>query len=175
MSWIGISRLQRSTLGVGRVIAASGPRTNATGIGKRQVVRTRHSNPSGAWVFAYFLSLQLTKILEHKHCLQPGCDFDGLDQHALNQHLKQDHFQCEGCKLILPSHNKLNLHYETCSFALRCPQCGEEHAGKARLALHLEHCYLCDECGFQTHHEAAYEMVRVHCQCLSSGFMTFGG
>ena len=93
------------------------------------------------------------------HCLQPGCSFDGPDQATLSQHLKRDHFQCEGCKRILPSHTKLNQHYESCSFAVPCPQCGEHYAGKAQLVLHLKHCYFCQECGFHTHHEGNYQIV----------------
>ena len=95
----------------------------------------------------------------HKHCLQPGCAFDGPDQAALAYHLKRDHFQCEGCKRILPSQTKLNQHYDSCSFAVACPQCGEHCAGKTQLALHLEHCYFCEECGFHTHHEGNYHIV----------------
>ncbi|KAF1832995.1 hypothetical protein BDW02DRAFT_501704 [Decorospora gaudefroyi] len=98
------------------------------------------------------------KTNKHKHCLQPGCDFDGPDQAALTQHLKRDHFQCEGCKRILPSQTQLNRHYEGCSFAQACPQCGEQYAGKLQLASHLTHCYFCSECGFSTHHEGNYHI-----------------
>jgi predicted RNA-binding Zn-ribbon protein involved in translation (DUF1610 family) len=101
----------------------------------------------------------LTRAQEHKHCLQPGCGFDGPDQAALTQHLKHDHFQCEGCKRILPSQTQLNKHYENCSFAVACPQCGEPCAGKGQLALHLQSCYLCEECGFLTHHEGNFDIV----------------
>ncbi|CAN9104732.1 unnamed protein product [Alternaria alternata] len=87
-----------------------------------------------------------------------SCDFDGPDQAALIQHLKRDHFQCEGCRRVLPSLTKLNQHYESCSFALACPQCGEHHAGKAQLALHLERCFLCNDCGYHTHHEGNYHI-----------------
>ncbi|KAF2129211.1 hypothetical protein P153DRAFT_291076 [Dothidotthia symphoricarpi CBS 119687] len=98
------------------------------------------------------------KTSKHKHCLQPGCDFDGPDQMALQQHLKRDHFQCEGCKRILPSATKLNLHYESCEFTIACHQCGEPFAGQVKLAAHLEHCYLCEECGYQTHHQGNYHI-----------------
>ncbi|KAE8846719.1 hypothetical protein HRS9122_03626 [Pyrenophora teres f. teres] len=94
----------------------------------------------------------------HKHCLQPGCVFDAQDQATLTHHLKRDHFQCEGCKRVLPSQTKLNQHYESCSFAVSCPQCGEHCAGKAQLAFHLEHCYYCEECGFHTHHEGNFHI-----------------
>ncbi|KAI8942810.1 hypothetical protein NX059_000853 [Plenodomus lindquistii] len=94
----------------------------------------------------------------HKHCLQPGCDFDCGDQATLLQHHMDDHFQCLGCKRILPSMTKLNLHYESCSSALGCPQCGEICAGKVDLAKHLTQCFLCDDCGFQTHHEGNYKI-----------------
>ncbi|RAR14056.1 hypothetical protein DDE83_002625 [Stemphylium lycopersici] len=94
----------------------------------------------------------------HRHCLQPGCEFDGPDKAALAEHLKRDHFQCQGCKRIFQSMTKLNQHYEGCSFALLCPQCGEHCAGEAQLELHLEHCHVCGECGFQTHHEGNYHI-----------------
>lgn len=96
---------------------------------------------------------------EHKHCLEAGCDFDGLDVAALSEHHRRDHPQCVGCKRILPSTTKLNLHYETCAFALSCPQCGTACAGKAQLSLHLVTCFLCEECGFQTHHEGNFRIV----------------
>ncbi|KAF1846408.1 uncharacterized protein K460DRAFT_283469 [Cucurbitaria berberidis CBS 394.84] len=97
------------------------------------------------------------KTTKHKHCLQPGCDFDGPDAAALDRHLKRDHFQCEGCKLVLPSQTKLAQHSETCYFALFCSQCGKECAGKGQLALHLEHCYFCNECGYHTQKEKDYQ------------------
>ncbi|KAJ4301683.1 hypothetical protein N0V90_003776 [Kalmusia sp. IMI 367209] len=56
------------------------------------------------------------KTMRHKHCLQPGCDFDAVTANALEKHLWQDHFQCEGCKRVFPSQSKLNLHHETCLF-----------------------------------------------------------
>ncbi|CAO2655063.1 Nn.00g117960.m01.CDS01 [Neocucurbitaria sp. VM-36] len=99
------------------------------------------------------------KTMKHKHCLQPGCNFDGPDQATLTEHLQRDHFQCEGCKYILPSQTKLRQHHELCSFPLSCPQCGEVCAGQAQMALHLEQCYFCDECGFHTQHEGNY---RIH-------------
>ncbi|KAI4670863.1 uncharacterized protein J4E88_009615 [Alternaria novae-zelandiae] len=87
-----------------------------------------------------------------------SCDFDGPDQSTLAQHLKCDHFQCEGCKRILPSFTKLTQHYESCAFALACPQCGEHCAGKTQLGIHLENCFLCEECDFHTHHEGNYHI-----------------
>lgn len=104
----------------------------------------------------------LTCRSEHKHCLQPGCDYDGPDATALDLHLQQDHFQCVGCKRILPSQTKLNQHYETCTSSLACQQCGIACAGQVQLALHLEHCYLCEECGYWTHHEGNYQIVGSH-------------
>ncbi|KAF1935144.1 hypothetical protein EJ02DRAFT_439427 [Clathrospora elynae] len=98
------------------------------------------------------------KTTKHKHCLQPGCDFDGQDQAALTMHHKQDHFQCEGCKRILPSQTKLNLHYESCSFAIPCPQCGQNCAGKTQLAFHLKECYVCERCNYHSHHEGDFHI-----------------
>jgi hypothetical protein len=97
--------------------------------------------------------------LEHKHCLQPGCSFDGPDRVALDNHLQQDHFQCVGCKRIFQSHTKLNQHSENCNFAISCPQCRQPYAGQAQLAVHFEHCFLCEECGFCTNHEGNYKIV----------------
>ncbi|KAF2844784.1 hypothetical protein T440DRAFT_461532 [Plenodomus tracheiphilus IPT5] len=98
------------------------------------------------------------KTNRHRHCLQPGCDFDCGDHATLVQHHMDDHFQCVGCKRILPSMTKLNIHYETCASALSCPQCDEICAGKTSLAKHLTQCYLCEECGFHTHHEGNYKI-----------------
>ncbi|RMZ70646.1 Zinc finger protein [Pyrenophora seminiperda CCB06] len=89
---------------------------------------------------------------------KPGCTFDGPDQAGLTEHLKHDHFQCEGCKRVLPSQTKLNQHYDSCSIAISCPRCGEHCAGKTQLALHLEHCYFCQQCGFHTHHEGNFQI-----------------
>ncbi|KAH9874754.1 hypothetical protein IAQ61_003944 [Plenodomus lingam] len=94
----------------------------------------------------------------HKHCLEPGCDFDCPNEAGLAQHHMTDHFQCVGCKQILPSMTKLNLHYESCSNALSCPQCGTMCAGKLRLAHHLTQCFVCKECGFHTFHEGNYKI-----------------
>lgn len=105
------------------------------------------------------MKLSLTCPPEHKHCLQPGCDYDGPNQAALDLHLQQDHFQCVGCERILPSQNKLNQHYETCKSAVACHQCGVACAGQVQLALHLEHCFLCQECDYWTHHEGNYQIV----------------
>lgn len=98
-------------------------------------------------------------IAEHRHCLQPGCDFDGPDEAVLEEHLTRDHFRCVGCKRIFQSQTKLNHHAESCKFAVACPQCREPYAGQAQLALHLEHCFLCEECNFSTHHEGNYLIV----------------
>jgi hypothetical protein len=104
---------------------------------------------------------------EHKHCLQPGCDFDGPNQRAVDEHLKQDHFQCIGCKRIFPSQNKLNHHAETCTFAIACPQCNHTCAGQAELAIHLKNCFFCEECGFWAHHEGNFKIVSDHPQSLN--------
>jgi hypothetical protein len=97
--------------------------------------------------------------LEHKHCLQTGCDFDGPNQAALDEHLTEDHFQCVGCKRIFQSQTKLNHHAEACKFAIACPRCREPYPGQAQLAVHLEHCFLCEECGYCTHHEGNHKIV----------------
>lgn len=115
----------------------------------------------------------ITSPLEHKHCLQAGCNFDGPDEATLRQHHSQDHHQCLGCKHIAPSLNKLNSHYDTCVFALACTRCGEVCAGKTQLAVHLTHCYLCEECGFQTHHEGNYNIVRrIFCPLAAKAVMS---
>ncbi|KAH9882199.1 hypothetical protein J1614_001371 [Plenodomus biglobosus] len=105
----------------------------------------------------------LTLVPEHRHCLEVGCDFDCADEAALIQHHMNDHFQCQGCKLILPSLTKLNLHYESCSHSLSCPQCQESCAGSVQLAQHLTQCFLCEQCGFQTFHEGNFKIV-----CIST-------
>jgi hypothetical protein len=101
----------------------------------------------------------LTADPEHKHCLQPGCDYDGPGQMELDRHLAQDHYRCVGCKCICPSQTKYNLHMETCSFAIACHQCGQLCGGQAQLALHLQACFYCTDCGFQTTHEGNYKIV----------------
>jgi hypothetical protein len=110
--------------------------------------------------------MQLKYRLEHKHCLQPGCEFDGPSQDALDKHLERDHFQCIGCKRIFPSQTKLNHHSETCTFAIACPQCRLPCAGQTQLALHLEHCFFCEECNYCTHHEGNYKIVSDQFQLL---------
>ncbi|KAF1966154.1 hypothetical protein BU23DRAFT_331773 [Bimuria novae-zelandiae CBS 107.79] len=95
---------------------------------------------------------------KHRHCLQPGCDFDAPNEKILEKHLRDDHFQCEGCKRIFPSQTKLNLHHETCQFEIRCSYCAHRCAGMAQLALHKASCFYCAECCFQTNHEGAYQM-----------------
>ncbi|KAK7188210.1 hypothetical protein DPSP01_001755 [Paraphaeosphaeria sporulosa] len=94
---------------------------------------------------------------KHRHCLQPGCDFDAPDEKALEAHLHDDHFQCEGCKRIFPSQTKLNLHCETCQFEVTC-NCGFGCAGRAKLELHMENCFYCSECRYQTCHESNYQI-----------------
>lgn len=130
-------------------IVSSAPKTSATSIGARlrvgKLQATVHSLAD--------------ESSEHKHCLQPGCDFDSPLQVALDAHLEQDHFQCVGCKRIFQSQNKLNQHSESCNFDVPCPQCCEPYAGQAQLAFHLEHCYLCEDCGFCTHHEGNFKIV----------------
>ncbi|KAF2829011.1 hypothetical protein CC86DRAFT_379779 [Ophiobolus disseminans] len=98
------------------------------------------------------------KTNKHKHCLQPGCEFDGPSQTELDNHLAIDHFQCAGCKRISPSQTKLNNHLEACTFAIACHQCAEPCAGQNQLALHLQMCFYCAECGFQTYHEGNYKI-----------------
>ncbi|KAF1919912.1 hypothetical protein BDU57DRAFT_570051 [Ampelomyces quisqualis] len=88
----------------------------------------------------------------------PGCDFDCSDSAALDEHLRRDHFQCVGCKRILPSQTKLNQHLESCTFAITCSRCNATCAGQAQLAIHHEHCFSCEECGFWTHHEGNYQI-----------------
>jgi hypothetical protein len=95
---------------------------------------------------------------KHRHCLQPGCDFDALDKKALEIHLHDDHFQCEGCKRIFPSQTKLNLHCETCQFEVTC-DCGFQCAGRPKLELHKECCFYCTECHYHTSHEGSYQIV----------------
>ncbi|KAK3202842.1 hypothetical protein GRF29_154g923709 [Pseudopithomyces chartarum] len=96
---------------------------------------------------------------KHRHCLQPGCDFDAPNDNVLEKHLHDDHFQCEGCKHILPSQNKLNAHYESCKFAIACPNCASACAGQASIALHMESCFYCADCHFLTNHEGNYHIV----------------
>jgi hypothetical protein len=91
--------------------------------------------------------------------LEPGCGFDGPDAAALRAHHKLDHFQCEGCKRIFPSQTKLHQHYQDCDFGVACPQCGEQCSGQYKLAVHLEHCFMCPDCGFVTHHEGNLKIV----------------
>ncbi|USP76091.1 uncharacterized protein yc1106_03365 [Curvularia clavata] len=98
----------------------------------------------------------------HKHCMQPGCEFDGPNQAALTEHLKRDHFQCQGCKEVFPSLTKLNHHYEGCSFAVACSQCGEKCGGKSQLEVHLKHCLRCEECGYHTQHEGNFQIHHQH-------------
>ena len=77
---------------------------------------------------------------EHKHCLQPGCDFDAPNARVLEKHHDEDHFRCAGCKHILPSQTKLTQHYEMCKFDVPCPDCGKLCAGQIQLVLHMEAC-----------------------------------
>lgn len=100
---------------------------------------------------------------KHKHCLQPGCDYDAPTAKILQKHLKEDHFQCAGCKLIMPSQTKLNLHLETCPFELSCPNCAVRCAGGASLQAHMETCFYCAECRFQTSHEGNFRIVSDPC------------
>lgn len=139
------------------MIVAFATRMSAMSIGRRRTVSDAW-NTTSVQILS-FSALDANNLQEHKHCLQPGCDFDGPDQAALRDHLKKDHFQCEGCMLILPSSTKLNLHYENCKFTVTCHQCGETCAGQAKLATHLEKCYFCEECGYQTYHEGNYHIV----------------
>jgi hypothetical protein len=130
--------------------ADSGPKKSAMITGRRPLV-TKFSRGTARTT--------LTAYLEHKHCLQSGCDFDGPSQALLDQHLMRDHFQCAGCKQILPSQNKLNQHSETCKFIMVCPNCHRPCAGQTQLALHLEQCFYCQECDFCTNHEGNYLIV----------------
>ncbi|KAF2688145.1 hypothetical protein K458DRAFT_385716 [Lentithecium fluviatile CBS 122367] len=77
---------------------------------------------------------------KHRHCLQSGCDFNAPTAKILEKHLKEDHFQCEGCKQIFPSQNKLTLHHGTCKFEVRCRSCGTRCVGQMGLATHLGTC-----------------------------------
>ncbi|KAF2866284.1 hypothetical protein BDV95DRAFT_505236 [Massariosphaeria phaeospora] len=95
---------------------------------------------------------------KHKHCMQPGCDFDAPHAAALAKHHARDHFQCEGCQTIFPSGTKLTLHHETCSFINKCPACGDLIGGRESLADHQQHCFVCVECGFWTEHQGNYQI-----------------
>ncbi|KAF1955901.1 hypothetical protein CC80DRAFT_81882 [Byssothecium circinans] len=94
---------------------------------------------------------------KHKHCLQPGCDFDASNAAELEQHLENDHFQCEGCRLIFPSNTKLSLHYHTCAFDVPCPNCGTLFPGPLKLAAHSHTCFFCTQCGFRTDTDEEYQ------------------
>jgi len=109
--------------------------------------------------------------LEHKHCLQPGCDFDAPNLNALDKHLKEDHFQCEGCRIVFPSQNKLAAHAEGCSFNIPCQQCGEVFPGQVNLAVHQESCFMCSECGYRTTHVGNYQIVSSELR-LSNVYLT---
>ena len=122
-------------------------------------VKTLSKQPNASYIARAFKEDLTDMLTGHKHCLQPGCNFDGLDQASLTEHLRRDHFQCQGCKRILPSLTKLNQHYETCLFTLSCPQCGEKCAGKAQLELHMTHCFRCEECDFHTCHKGNFNIV----------------
>ncbi|KAF3003721.1 hypothetical protein E8E13_009267 [Curvularia kusanoi] len=95
----------------------------------------------------------------HKHCLQPGCDFDGPDAATLEAHYNSGHFRCDGCKCIFPSQTRLFRHQEGCNLPIVCPNCAEPCAGQGGLARHLEECFACGQCGFFTAHEVD---LRIH-------------
>ncbi|KAF2795045.1 hypothetical protein K505DRAFT_348882 [Melanomma pulvis-pyrius CBS 109.77] len=95
---------------------------------------------------------------KHKHCLQPGCDFDAPNLNVLDKHLKNDHFQCEGCRMIFPSHTKLTAHAAGCVFGIPCDTCGNMFHGQASLAAHQESCFKCAECNFNTTHPGNYQI-----------------
>ena len=97
--------------------------------------------------------------LEHKHCLQPGCDFDAPNPKALGMHLKEDHFQCEGCRVIFASQTKLIAHINGCSFNLDCDRCHGVFPGRVSLAAHQMNCFACAECNFHTSHKGNYQIV----------------
>lgn len=62
-------------------------------------------------------------LLVHRHCLLPGCTFDGRDEVELAGHLERDHFQCKICKAIMPSQTKLTAHEQQCEIVSRnCAQ-----------------------------------------------------
>ena len=131
-SWRSICKLGRSIPGVLRAIAALGTRWSAMSIGRKLPVRM-------SWYEMICVVMFSDRVTGHKHCLQPGCEFDGSNEAALNQHIQKDHFPCEGCKLILPSSTKLKLHQETCPLILTCSHCGEKYAGKVQSGVHPEH------------------------------------
>ncbi|KAF2645317.1 hypothetical protein P280DRAFT_441671 [Massarina eburnea CBS 473.64] len=101
----------------------------------------------------------------HKHCLQPGCDFDAPTQTELETHLENDHFQCEGCRRIFPSQTKLALHLQACTrkHDVPCPDCGKLYGGQVKLAEHMEKCFGCTECTFRTDtEEKLKEHIIIH-------------
>ncbi|KAF2121604.1 hypothetical protein BDV96DRAFT_512942, partial [Lophiotrema nucula] len=70
----------------------------------------------------------------HKHCLQPGCEFDAPDSTTLDLHIKEDHYQCQSCKTIFPSQTKLHAHEDSC---FSCIECGFWTKSQINLANHM--------------------------------------
>lgn len=97
---------------------------------------------------------------KHKHCLQPGCDFDAQDAAGLENHIKDDHFQCEGCHAVFISHTRLNVHLETCR-QVQCEGCNALFPDQDNLLTHQNSCFKCDDCDFWTASNEEYLDVRI--------------
>ena len=61
------------------------------------------------------------KTSQHRHCMIPNCEFDGIDNYELSVHLKAIHFQCGGCGELFLSLSKSRAH-KTATFG--CEICG---------------------------------------------------
>ncbi|PVH95693.1 hypothetical protein DM02DRAFT_659914 [Periconia macrospinosa] len=96
---------------------------------------------------------------KHKHCLQPACDFDAPNAAALEKHIEEDHFRCEGCKRIFSTKGRLINHYSACEYDVPCPnKCGTLCAGQPELARHLAACFHCAECGYDAMGESSHQL-----------------
>ncbi|KAF2263311.1 hypothetical protein CC78DRAFT_581592 [Lojkania enalia] len=74
------------------------------------------------------------KTTKHRHCMQPGCEFDAPDSEVLYQHLREDHYQCNGCHVVFPSKTKLTAHLESC---FKCPECDFWTKSQGNLSNHM--------------------------------------
>lgn len=103
------------------------------------------------------------KTTNHKHCLQPGCDFDGSNVAILEKHLKDDHFQCEACRMVFPSQTRLHVHLDTCGSTVQCEGCRALFPNQDNLMTHQKSCFACPDCEYRTDNEDSYLDVSLAC------------
>jgi hypothetical protein len=110
------------------------------------------------------------KTTKHKHCLQPGCDFDGPNAASLEKHLREDHFQCPGCQAVFPSGTKLATHMDNCPSIQACDKCKAALPNQEDLKAHQAACFPCPECKHWTDSENEHLKVSIFHALYTSPF-----